>query len=288
MWLIAGLVAAIGTALQNVVLKKSSVHYNSFIITWSLLVVSAILYIPLLFGKIPPVSGVFWVIVIIRIIFDSIAMLLYVEGIKRSPLSLTVPMMSFLPLFLLFASFFINHLFPTLLGLIGVFITMFGIYLLNFDHDTKHILSPFHAIWREKGVLFIILATFFWGIVDSLKRTGIELSNTNFYTAIAQIVWAIFFSFIVIIVARKDVYKLLHSTKWPTLLPVGILDAIQVYAFNIAVILTLPVYAQSVTNTEILFSSLFGWMFLKEKIQKHIIPTLIILIGIILITIAQG
>jgi len=239
-----------------------------------------------LFG-IPHLDKIFWIAVVARILVDTCAFTLYVKGIQLSPLSLTIPMISLTPLFLIITSFLINHLLPNFLGVAGVFTIVFGIYFLNFDHDTKHILSPFFSIWREKGVLYVTLAAILFSVVVSLQKLAIDHSNPYFYTAFFQLLWATCLTPVVYIVNRQGFLKLFRPKMMKELFPAGAFDAVQNFAENLALLFGLPVYVKAVGNTNILFSSIFGWIFFKEKIHKHVIPTIIIVIGIILITFAQ-
>src|SRR5258708_39707623 len=107
MWLLPAFFSSVGLALQNVYFKKNSIHVNAFIIVWATLVISSILYSPMLLLGIPHLGNKFWIAVFARLFIDSFAFTLYVKGVEKSPLSLAVPMTAFIPLFLIFASFFI-------------------------------------------------------------------------------------------------------------------------------------------------------------------------------------
>lgn len=287
MWLVLSLINAVTSAGQNAYYKKISLHVSPLLLLWLILGITSVLFSPLFFFGIPHLGNSFLIAIVIRLIIDTLANYLYIKGISISPLSLTIPMLSLTPIFLLIFSFFINHLFPSLLGLLGVFITVGGIYYLNFDHDTRHILSPFKAIYKEKGVLYVTITAILWGIVTSLMKLGIDNSSASFYTAFFQIIWFICLTPIVFATNRKGLSALLKSKSLKKAGVAGIFDAIQLYAQNVAYTLALPVYVNTVGNLSILFSSLFGWLFFKEKISKHVVPTIIIVIGIIFITFAQ-
>jgi drug/metabolite transporter (DMT)-like permease len=229
----------------------------------------------------------FWVAVFSRLIVDSAALLFYIKALKHTHLSLAIPMMSFVPVFLIFVSLIVNHLFPTPLGIIGTLVIVAGVYFLNFDHDTKHLLSPFFAIRNDKGVQYMFLASFLWAWVAALQKLGIDHSNVTFYTAFFQPVWAICFLPLAFFVNKKEFLQIFQIKNLKMLLPIGALDAIQVAAQNIAFTLALPVYVTAVGGTNLLFVALFGAWFFKEKIGNKLLPTAVIFIGVILIAIAQ-
>lgn len=254
---------------------------------WSVLVISSVLFSPLFLFGIPHLNQTFWISVFVRLILDSLAFTLFIKAIQLSPLSLTMPMLSLQLVLMIVTQFYINHLFPTPLGILGIFITVIGVYFLHFDHDTKHIFSPFKAIIKEKGVMLILIVAVLWSIVNAFQKLAIDNSTPYFYTAFFQLFWAICFTPIAYMADRKGFKKLLTFKMGFKVFPAGAFDAVQVFFQFLAYSLTLPVYVNAVGNTNILFSSLFGWLFFKEKIKKHILPTLIILLGIVLITFAQ-
>ncbi len=288
LWIIPAFVSAIGVALQSVYIKKNTFHFNEMIVTWSVLAFSSILYLPLLFiSNKPDLSTTFWIAVIARLFIDSIGFTFYIKGLKEAPISLVMPMVSIVPILLIIVSFIINHLFPTPLGILGIIITVFGIYYLNFDHDTKNILSPFIALKNNRGVQYVLIFAVSQAFVTSLAKLGIDKSNLLFYTSFYQLFWAVCFLPVAYFANPKEFRSIFNVRDLKRLFPVGGLDALQVLAQNIAFVLTLPVYVQSVQNTSILFASFFGWYFFKEKLEKHVIPTILIVAGIILLTIVQ-
>lgn len=287
MWLILSFIDAIATGGQNAYFKKREIQINPMLIAWSVLVVGSILFSPLFLLGIPHLNNAFWIAVICRLVLDSIAWSLYVKAIQITPLTLAGPMLSLQTIFIFGTQFLINHLVPTPLGVLGVIITIAGIYWLNFDHDTKHLLSPFKAIYTNKGMRLILLVCILGSFVSAFQKLGVDNSNPFFYTAFFQWFWAICFAPVVFFVDKKGFINLFKPKMIKQLFPAGAFDAVQVFSRFAAYSLTLPVYESAVANTSILFTSFFGWIFYKEKLKNHIVPTLIILIGVIAVTFAQ-
>lgn len=288
MWLIPAFISSLGIALQSVYLKKNTIHFNEYIVTWSIIAISAVLYLPILFYVgIPHLTPFFWIAVFARLLIDTPGLIFYVKALKIAPLSLAVPMVSLTPILLIGVSFVINHLVPTPLGLLGVVVTACGIYFLHFDQDTKHILSPFFAVRNNRGLQYMLVFVFSQAIVASLQRLAIDNSNVYFYTSFFQLFWALLFIPLVYFVNPKEFRSIFNFKAIKKLFPVGGLDALQVFAFNIGLTLALPVYIYSIQNTSILFAALFGFLFFKEKVKNHLVPILIILTGITLLSFAQ-
>jgi len=289
MWIFLSFIQAIGISFEGVLQKKSTLHFNEYIVTWCILAVSSLFYIPVLIAKGFPahLDTAFWIAVVARLIIDSAALLCYIKALKYTHLSLAIPMMSLVPVFLIGVSFVVNGLFPTPIGILGVLVVFAGVYLLNFDHDTKHLLSPFFAIKNDRGVQFMLLAAFLWSWVSALQKLGIDNSNVTFYTSFFQPVWAVLFFPLAFFSNRKEFMTIFHAKNLKMLLPIGALDVVQTVAQNIAYTLALPVYVTAVGSTNLLFASVLGYYFFKEKIGNKIFPTIVIIIGIILISIAQ-
>lgn len=291
MWIILSLINAVGLSFEGVLQKKSTLHFNEYIITWCILAVSSLFYLPVLVGVllhgVPQLDLAFWVAVVGRLIIDSAALLFYIKALKYTHLSLAIPMMSLSPVFLVGVSFLINHLFPSALGLLGVFVVVAGVYLLNFDHDTKHVLSPFRAIKSNKGVQYMLLAAFLWSFVTAFQKLGIDHSNVTFYTSFFQPLWALLFLPLAFFSNPREFRGIFRLSKLKFLIPIGILDVVQTVAQNVAFTLALPVYVSAIGSTNLLFASFFGFYFFKEKIGNKIFPTLVIIVGIILLSVAQ-
>ena len=287
MWLGLSFLYAFAIGAQNAYFKKRSIRLNPILVTWSVLAVSALVVSPLFLFGIPHIGNAFWPSVLWRLLLDSVAFTLYVKAIQMSPLSLTVPMLSLQTLGIFVTQFFINHLVPAPLGILGVSIVVFGVYFLHFDHKTKHPLSPFKAIYKEKGALLIVIVAVLWSVVTALQRLGIDNSSPYFYTAFFQLIWAICFTPIAFLADRKGFVKLFRPRMIRHLVPAGAFDALQIFPQYLAYSLTLPVYVNAVGNTSILFSSFFGWYFYKEKLRKHLVPTILIFVGVAIVTLAQ-
>ena len=204
MWILLGLISAFSDSVKNVLAKHNTRSFDSLVITWAWVTYSLIILIPVMFFKgIPNLDGTFWLAFSVRIILDIIALILYVNALKRTNLSLSLPMLALTPLFLLFSGLVINHEFPRPLGLVGVGAIALGTYLLNFKNN-ENLYQPFLAIYQDKGTFMMLWVAIIWGLTGSLHKLAILHSNPYFYTSFGALVLAIVFTPLAIWSNKQD------------------------------------------------------------------------------------
>lgn len=283
MWIFLGLISAFSDASKNVLAKHNTKSFDSLVISWAWVAYSLIILIPvLLLNGIPALNGIFWLAFSARTVLDVIAVILYVNALKHTDLSLSLPMLALTPLFLLFTGLAINHEFPKPFGLIGVGLIVLGTYLLNFKKNEKFY-QPFLAIYQNKGTFMMFLVAIIWGLTGSLHKLAILHSDPYFYTAFGALVLAIIFTPLAILSNKQDFMKALRPESLPKIVPVGILEGVTVLTQMIGQSIALTVFIISLKRTSIIFSSIMGWLFFKEPIKQRIIPICLMVAGVILI-----
>lgn len=282
-WFILSLFAALFDASKNVVSKKGLVHLDEYVMLWGLNVFSLIVFVPAVIAKpFPSLTSDFWIILLISGTIAAIGLTLTMRAFRLSDLSLTVPLISFSPVFLLIIAGIFLKEFPTPLGLLGVICIFLGSYLLKIDQRKKGILRPFRALLNEEGPRLMIIVAFLWAINGTIEKIGIGKSSPEVWAMLDAIYMAIIFSILMFLKSKK------HLSQIPKKLPLLILQGLlqggmllsQYHAFRIAIL----VYVSSIKQTSSLFSVLFGWYFFGEKdIKKRLIASTIMLIGVVMI-----
>jgi drug/metabolite transporter (DMT)-like permease len=289
MWLLLALSATLINSFENVLQKRSTQRFSVFIVAWAVLVSGSLFYLPVLLhvGWLVHLGPLFWPAVLARVAVDSIALVLFFKALQLAHLSLAIPMLALRPVFVVVSSLLLNHLFPSPLGLVGIGAIVVGVYVLNFDRQTKQLLSPFRNIIRNRGVLYMLIGCVFSSVAAALLRLGIDNSNATFYTLFFQPFWAVCFLPIVFVASRGTVFKSLAT--WRSLvifLPIGMLDALQLLLQNVAYSLTIPAYISAVQSMGILFASIFGYYFFGEKLHGKVSATFVVIIGVALIALS--
>lgn len=122
--------------------------------------------------------------IVLNSIFSSVASILHMRAMKMTPLSLTIPMLAFTPLFLLLTSSLMLGEFPSSVGLIGILSIVLATYLLEIRNRSEGYLATFKAVIREKGSLMMLFVAIIFSIKSTLAKVGIQHSNTLFFPVV--------------------------------------------------------------------------------------------------------
>lgn len=285
MWMLFGLVSAFSDASKNIFAKQSIKSFDTIVVTWALLLYSLIILIPFTFLRgIPQLDNIFWAALLIRTVLEGIALILYFESLKTTDISLCLPVLAFIPLFLLITGIVINNEVPTLLAMIGIAFIMLGTYFLNFRKGEKwH--QPFFEIFKNKGVIMMFFVSILWGITGALHKVAIIHSNPFFYSGVATFILAVIFTPIAFIKSRADFKKALLPKNFLQIMPSGLFEGVAALSQMVGQSLYFSVLVISIKRVSIVFSSLMAWFFFGEPVKERVLPILIIIAGIFLLAV---
>ncbi len=283
-WVAYSFLTALFESLKDVLGKKSLEKCNEYIVAWSLRIFALPFILPLLaFTKETVLGNRFWPALLVGGTLNIITTILYMKAIKTSDLSVTVPMVTFTPLFLLLTSPFIVGEFPSLKGIFGILLIVTGSYLLHFKEKKNGLLAPFKAIVKEKGPRLMLAVAFIWSITSNIDKVGIQNASIVHW-AIAMHIFAIFAMIPVVwVTSRSSINQVWKRQK--VLFPLGFVDALK-YIFQMAAIqLTLVAYVISIKRTSAILSVVFGFLIFKEKgFRERLTGSVIMILGVLLIT----
>jgi drug/metabolite transporter (DMT)-like permease len=235
------------------------------------------------FIPIPDLGHGFWWIVSIAIPLDTVAFYIYMKALKLSPLSLSIPFLSFTPVFMLVTGFVFLQEIPNLWGLFGVVLVVVGSYLLHAGEVKHGYLAPFRAIIKEPGSVLMLIVSVLFSVLAVLGKKAILLSSPLFF--------GIFFLAGLDIIALL-VFPLLGNIRWKALirlpregLAVGLLLYLHVLFHVLAISMIEAVYMISVKRTSILFSVVYGRIIFREpEIRNRLLGTCLMFLGVASIT----
>ncbi len=284
LWFIFAFLTALFEATKDVLSKKSLKDIDEYVVAWSLPFFALPFLLPiLLFTEIPSLGERFWLALVTGGTLYAFTLVLYMKALKSSDLSITVPMLTFTPLFLLITSPLMVGEFPGIFGLIGIFLIVAGSYLLNINKKSQGYLAPFKALLKEKGPRLMLVVAFIWSITANIDKIGLQNSSPLFWVIAVDTYVALLM--LPLCTFRRNRKTAQIRANWRALLTLGLFGGLTAVCQMTAISLTLVAYVISIKRTSAIGGVLFGYLIFKEKgIRARLVGAIVMVFGVLFIT----
>jgi uncharacterized membrane protein len=235
-----------------------------------------------------PLSRDLILVVSIAIPFEILAYYIYLSAIRIAPLSLSVPYLSFTPVFAILTAALVLQERISFQGLIGILMVTAGAYVLNIELFVHHPLAPFKAIFKSPGSRRMLMVALIWSLTSTLGKKGVLLSDPVFF----GIFYMLTFSIPMLIIAcwrikRHTATVNLKGRNSIWLVLGGMVTALGTMAHFHAIKLAPVSYMIAVKRTSLIFSVLYGGLIFKEeRIRVRLLGTTIMLSGVVVLYLA--
>lgn len=280
-------VTAISEACKDIFSKLNLRHVDEYTASFSMhLVLSVILGPVVLFIGVEPLSNRFLLALLASSILQLAVILLYMKAIKRAELSVTVPLVSLTPLFMLLSSPVLIGEFPSFWGLNGIVLIVAGTYLLNMEGTHKNFFAPFVNLIYNKNSRYMLIVAFLWSITSNIDKIGVEETSPVFW-AFSKEFLILFYLLPILWIKSKDPITQFKG-RWLSLIAVGVFRTASVVTQMFAIQFILVAYVIAIKRSSSLLIILYAFFFLNEKrnFKTRLIGVLIISVGLVLIAIS--
>jgi uncharacterized membrane protein len=284
-WVVFSLACAFLTAtvalLSKILLQKK----NELFVLWVIYAFSLPLFLILfMYQPKPQLTSAFWKTVAILLPLEMGAFFLYLRALKLSPLSLVFPFLGLTPVFTIMTSSLILKEKLTPMGMWGVILVSLGAYLLNANTIRRGgLLAPIKNIYREKGVMIMVLVAFIYSIGSVLGKKAILLSSPETFPAIY---YSIFFAILTPAAYLKTRQRGMRLEKKDLFLfvAVGVTFGLAILFHFKAISLVNVSYMISVKRLSLLISVIYGALIFREKnIIYRLAGSLVMLCGVLIL-----
>lgn len=264
LWLTLSLAAAFCMATNAAILKK----WFSDVNPWEMGVIPFFYATPLclaalLMTDIPPLQSGFYPTMAWLLPVTGIAFLLHFRAVYLSPLSLTMPFLSFTPVFVILTGDLMlgEHLSKP--GIYGILLVVAGGYILNLDSVRHGVFGPIRAIFREPGSALMLLVAAMYGITSVGGKVLIINSSPLFgplllFTAFGPV-------FLLVLLAFRKV-ALRNITRRPLLgMLVGLVLFCDVLSHNLAISMVNAAYMVTLKRLAGIFSVIYGRLLFGDR-----------------------
>ncbi len=108
------------------------------------------------------------------IIFNLTANLTYMQSVKLSPMSVTLPLLSLTPVFTTLVAMPLLAELPRPIQGLGILIVVLGALVLNADPAAGGFASLWRGLLSEKGALWMVLTALLWSLAPPLDKIAMR------------------------------------------------------------------------------------------------------------------
>jgi drug/metabolite transporter (DMT)-like permease len=289
MWFGLALSSALFQVLRNMAMKQIGHALDEYINVWGRFTFLLPFTLAMVWQHgIPDLQPGFWGMSLLFACVQIISTLCLSKALRFSDISIVTPLWK-LSIFvlILFAYFTINEV-PSLLGLLGMTLSVIGVYFLNIKKSRLSVWAPFQVLLTDRGLRYALLAAFFYAPSVITAKQGIVLSDPYFGVFIGYLFASLLLLPLVFQTSRLHFHHI--PRLWKGFVGMGLFAALTSVTQGIAYKMTLTSYVEAVKQVEILFALAIGYQIFQERERvREIIPgCVLMLIGIILLKLAEG
>jgi len=287
LWALLAIVGAAANAAYYILIKRCIPALNPRVLSAAGFIGGGLLLFALsAIQGFPRIGPDYYSAVIISAILNVAGLNLIFAALAESDLSLSMPMLSFTPAFLIATSYVVLHEAPSPSGAVGIIVIVCGSYVLNISAAHEHYLDPVRSMLRNRGSWYMLIVAFLFAV--SINYDKIALLNSDPVFGMAFTLGLIGAAFVVALSvpllfrrgrrARRDAAPQFPVRPHPDstgkaaglrsyILPaalVAVFAAAESVSINLAYTLQIVPYVISLKRLGILFMVLYGTIVCRE------------------------
>lgn len=284
MWLLLSFLTALCNSAQDIISKRLSTRVSPYVTAWAASFFSLPFLLLLFIWDRPAGCGPdFWPALLVTGVLLAIATVFFFKAIEASDLSLSIPILSFTPMFLLVTSPLILGEFPRPWGIAGMVLIVFGCYALFYHPGQENILAPFRRLMKARGSRYMLLVAILYSIGGNIDKIGVRNSSPLLWSVSLNAFVGTLLG-IMMLVKIKDVDKQVRS-NWPWLMAMGFFLALMMMFQMNALKMTIVPYVIAIKRTSVILTSLWGVWFLREHGSwERILAVVLMVAGVFVIS----
>lgn len=286
-WLLLSFLSAFFLASADAVTKKLIHHYHPDEIVLIRFGFAGLLLLPVVFGQHwPELSVEFCMWLAALLPFELLAMWLYMEAIRDTDLSLTLPLLAFTPVFNIVTGYLVLGETLELKGLIGITIVVLGSWILNLQLSALgkfDFLAPFKAILTTRGSRLMLFVAALYSLTSVFSKGVLQTVRPEFFGPFYVVVLGTI-TFIYLTLKGRKTLAIINRKPWSHCL-IGAFSAGMVITHFYAIDQVQVAYMIAIKRTSLLFGMIYGAVMFGEKdIPRKLLAGSLMVFGVFLIS----
>lgn len=284
MWVNLALFAALFQVLRNMSMKHLGHALDETINVWGRFTfIIPFLGLFVLWHGVPPLQDGFWVYAVLFGVLQTASTLSLSKALKLSDISMVTPLWKTSLLFLLVFAFLTLSETPSPVGLLGIVVSMLGVYLLNVQKSRVSVWAPLRELLVDRGQRYTLLSALLYAptvvvLKQLILRSDVYFSNFMAYVAASLVI-------LPLALRRSAPHFAQVPRYWPAFVSMGLFACLSSVCQSLAYQMTLTSYVEAVKQAEILFALGIGYVIFHERARVWaVLPgSMIIMLGVILL-----
>lgn len=285
-WFSIALGCAFLTACCDALSKKIMEENDEWIAGTFILSVAAVILAPIFASlELEPFSIDLAVVIAIVFPLEVLGYYFFLSSIRMAPLSLTVPLLAFTPVFTLLTAAIMLGEQINLSGCLGISLVTAGAYLLNSNLLSLNALAPIKAIILNPGSRRMLLVAVIWSFTTTLGKKGVLMYGAIPFGFVVLVGVLGMFAGVSLFRSRFGCARLhLRQATVGLLLLAGIFMAGAQITHFVSLGMAPAAYMISVKRLSMVFGVMLGWlMFHEEHIRHRLFGASVMVLGCFLL-----
>ncbi len=249
------------------------------------LFLTGILLLPVLvLIGIPDIKDGFWLAAATTILLNLVSQNLFIRAFKLSDASIVAPLRLIIPPLVIVTGFLFLNERPSVVGTIGIFVTMIGLWFLL--GGGKNGGQPRYASGKkDRGVAYGLMGSVLFAVSFPFDKITVVNSSALFATCIVFTILGLL-TFAINVLRDKRFYGMVCASftrHFTANMAVSLCSSVGVVLTNQALNYSLVAYASSLKRLQALWTVIIAGKYLREKdMPRRVLATLIMFVGILL------
>jgi drug/metabolite transporter (DMT)-like permease len=304
LWVLLAIIGAVANAAYYIIIKNHITDRDPRILTALGFLLSGVLLLSISAVRVFPVIGPDYMsAVVISGILNIIGLSLIFRAMESSDLSLSMPMLSFTPVFLIGTSYILLHEVPSAAGIAGICSIVSGSYVLNISAEHEHFLDPLKSMVQNRGTWYMLIVAFLFAISINEDKIAMLNSDPVFGMAFTLLIVSGAFAVIVVLSPKSAEHSPLispgqdpspsgHLQKTvfslrPYIVPAilaGIFISAECVSINVAYTLQIAPYVIAIKRLSIIVMVLYGTIICAEnEIRTRLLGSVLMVGGAVIL-----
>ena len=287
MWLVYSILATAASTTRSLLSKKVVSDVNEYAGLWTFILFGFLVSTTYLFlrGFIISDSN-FWYVIALRLVIDSLAVIAYFKALKIEEVSFISPLLALSPILIAIFSYFINDQIPTQEALWGMVLIVIGAIILMLGKVDFHNIKANRQLFRSATYIGITLIL--WSLASAIHKVGINASSPATYFFVSYLGFVIIFTLLAAKICPQDMKKALSPKYRKTNIANGLALGLDQTFTLTAIGLGVVAYVEAIKSSSLMFTTLLAFIFLKEKVTRMKIFSIVIIFAGLLCIVLGG